>query len=129
MDENTLYELLEGLEWKDLELKESKIKVPDSAYESVSAFLNTEGGHIVLGVDDDKNIIGVLDVDKIQGDFIGELHNPMRLGAPVQFDEYHKEHDGKDVLIFYINEAQRRDKPVYVKTKKRKTCIHSQRRW
>jgi len=118
VNENTLYELLDGLEWKDIELKESRIKVPDSAYESVSAFLNTEGGHIVLGVDDDRNIVGLLDADKIQGDFIGELHNPMRFGAAIECNEYHRHHDGKDVLIFYINEAQRRDKPVYVKTKK-----------
>ena len=80
MNEDTLYELLDGLEWKDLELKASRIKVPDSAYETVSAFLNTEGGPIVLGVDDDRNIVGLLDADKILSDFIGELHNPMRFG-------------------------------------------------
>lgn len=119
MDENTLYELLEGLEWKDLELKESRVKVPESAYESVSAFLNTEGGHIVLGVNDKKEIVGVIDVDTIQSDFIGNLHNPEVFGAPVHFEEYLKKHEDKNVLIFYIPEADRKDKPVYVKTKKR----------
>ena len=118
MNEDTLYELLEGLEWKDLELKESSIKVPENAYESVSAFLNTEGGHIVLGVDDNKNIIGVQNVDQIQGAFIGELHNPARFGIQVPFDEYLKQHEDKNVLIFYIPEASRKDKPVYVKTKR-----------
>ena len=118
MNENTLYELLDGLEWKDLELKESRIKVPDSAYESVSAFLNTEGGHIVLGVNDNKEIVGVIDVDQIQNDFIGNLHNPERFGSPVTFEEFLKQHDDKNVLIFYIPEAKRKDKPVYVKTKK-----------
>jgi ATP-dependent DNA helicase RecG len=118
MDENTLYELLEGLEWNDLEFKESKTKVPDSAYESVSAFLNTQGGHIVLGVNDKREIVGVLDADKIQGDFIGELQNPVRFGTPVSFEEYLKQHEDKNVLVFYIPEARRQDKPVYVKTKK-----------
>ena len=118
MNEDTLYELLDGLEWKDLELKESKTKVPESAYESVSAFLNTEGGHIVLGVNDKKEIIGVIDVDKIQNDFIGNLHNPERFGSPVTFEEYIKQHEDMNVLVFYIPEANRKDKPVYVKTKK-----------
>ncbi len=118
MNEDTLYELLDGLEWKDLELKESKTKVPESAYESVSAFLNTEGGHIVLGVNDKKEMIGVIDVDKIQNDFIGNLHNPERFGSPVTFEEYIKQHEDMNVLVFYIPEANRKDKPVYVKTKK-----------
>ena len=118
MNENKLYELLEGLEWKDLELKESRVKVPESAYESVSAFLNTEGGHIVLGVNDKKEIVGVIDVDKIQNDFIGNLHNPERFGSPVMFEEYLKQHQDMNVLVFYIPEANRKDKPVYVKTKK-----------
>jgi len=118
VNENKLYELLDGLEWKDLELKESRVKVPESAYESVSAFLNTEGGHIVLGVNDKKEIVGVIDVDKIQNDFIGNLHNPERFGSPVMFEEYLKQHQDMNVLVFYIPEANRKDKPVYVKTKK-----------
>ena len=68
MNEDTLYELLDGLEWKDLELKESKTKVPESAYESVSAFLNTEGGHIVLGVNDKKEIISKSALWQASGD-------------------------------------------------------------
>ena len=118
MDENTLYELLDGLEWKDLELKASTISVPENAYESVSAFLNTEGGHIVLGVNDKREIIGVFDVDKIQNDFIGNLQDPERFSSPVRYEEYLKQHQDMNVLIFYIPEANRKDKPVYVKTKK-----------
>lgn len=118
MNEDTLYELLDGLEWKDLELKESTFKVPDSAYESVSAFLNTEGGHIVLGVSDDREIIGVTDVDQIQNEFIGNLRNSDRFSSSVQFTEYLKQHADKNILIFHIPEANRNVKPVYVKTKK-----------
>ena len=119
MNEHTLYQLLEGLEWKDLELKESRSAVPDSVYETVSAFLNTEGGHIVLGVNDEREIVGVIDVDKIQGEFIGQLQNPERFGCPVSFEDYLKTHEDKNVLIFYIPEANRKDKPIYVKTKKK----------
>lgn len=118
MSNDLLYTLLDGVEWKDLELKEAKHKLPESIYETVSAFLNTEGGHIILGVDDQRNITGVENADKIQNDFLGELHNPERLGSQVHCKETLKNHDGKTVLIFYIPEANRKDKPVYVKTKK-----------
>jgi ATP-dependent DNA helicase RecG len=119
MNENILYELLDGLEWKDLEFKESRTNVPESVYETVSAFLNTEGGHIILGVNDKREIVGLVDVDIIQGNFIGELQNPDRFGVPINFEEYLKIHEDKNVLVFHIPEAQRKDKPVYVKTKKK----------
>jgi len=119
LDENTLYDLLQGIEWIDLELKESREKVPESAYETVSAFLNTEGGHIILGVNDDHEITGIINVDQVQSAFIGELQNPARFGSPVHFEDYIKSHEDKNILIFYIPEARRQDKPVYVKTKKK----------
>lgn len=119
MNEEALYKLLEAFEWKDLELKEAQSALPETIFESVSAFLNTEGGHIVLGVNDAKEIVGVISVDKVQGDFIGELQNPERFGRPIRFEEYLKTYDDKNVLVFYIPEASRSEKPVYVKTKKK----------
>jgi len=119
LDENTLYELLQGIEWKDLELKESRDKVPEYAYETVSAFLNTEGGHIILGVNDNHEITGIIDADQVQNAFIGELQNPARFGSPIYFEDYLKSHEDKNILIFYIPEAQRQNKPVYVKTKRK----------
>lgn len=118
MNEETLYKLLEGLEWKDLELKASQTDVPESVYDTVSAFLNTEGGHIVLGVNDAKEIVGVINVDNIQNTFIGQLHGSEKFGRPIDFQEYLRSHEDKNILIFYIPEASRKDKPVYLKTKK-----------
>ncbi|MDQ6991440.1 MAG: putative DNA binding domain-containing protein, partial [Mariprofundaceae bacterium] len=77
------------------------------------------GGHIILGVNDQREVTGVVDVDTMQNDFIGQLQNPERFGSPIRFEEYLKAHEDKNVLIFYIHEAQRRDKPVYVKSKKK----------
>ena len=119
MNEEDLYKLLEGLEWKDLEFKEARDKVPESAYETVSAFLNTEGGHIVLGVNDSNEITGIIDADEVQNAFIGGLQNTDKFGTPVQFDDYLKTHEDKNILIFYIHEAQRQSKPVYLKTKRK----------
>ncbi len=46
MTEREILDLLSQHEWKDVEFKEAKTAVPKSAYESVSAFANTEGGHL-----------------------------------------------------------------------------------
>ena len=49
MDKAELIERLKGYEWNDVEFKEVRRDVPRSAYETVSAFANTEGGHLVFG--------------------------------------------------------------------------------
>ena len=69
-------ERLRGYEWTDIEFKEARRDVPRSAYETVSAFANTQGGHLVFGVkqsNEDFEIVGVLSVDKVQGDFMSTL--------------------------------------------------------
>ena len=38
----------------DIECKKAENFVPKSVYESYSAFANTKGGYIVLGIDEDK---------------------------------------------------------------------------
>jgi ATP-dependent DNA helicase RecG len=50
MDKEELINLIHAHEWKEVEFKEAQKKVPKSAYETVSAFANTEGGHLVFGV-------------------------------------------------------------------------------
>ena len=42
-----------------IEFKEAKEKVPTSFYETVISFANTNGGIILLGVDDDGEVIGI----------------------------------------------------------------------
>ena len=72
MTQDELIELLNAHEWRDVEFKEAQRAVPRNAYETVSAFANTEGGHLVFGVKksgQDMEVVGVLDVDKVQNEF------------------------------------------------------------
>ncbi|MDY0387675.1 MAG: ATP-binding protein [Methanolobus sp.] len=44
-----------------IEFKECVSQVNKDVYETICAFLNRSGGHIILGVDDNGNITGVED--------------------------------------------------------------------
>lgn len=46
-----------------LELKE---KLTDSLYKEVVAFLNTEGGTIIVGIKDNKEVIGLSNPNEVQ---------------------------------------------------------------
>ena len=45
---------LNDIEWNDFEVKEASGGLPKSMWETVSAFSNTEGGWIILGVKEKK---------------------------------------------------------------------------
>ena len=52
MERDELIERLKGYEWNDIEFKRARKGVPESAYETVSAFSNTAGGWLVFGIKD-----------------------------------------------------------------------------
>ncbi|MBX4261075.1 putative DNA binding domain-containing protein [Clostridium estertheticum] len=60
MTQNELMEIINNGENSYIEFKEENIKAKDLA-EEIVAFANSEGGIILIGIDDDGNIIGVKD--------------------------------------------------------------------
>ena len=84
MEKAELIERIEGYEWNDIEFKEARHAVPKNAYETVSAFANTKGGHLVFGVrqnGDEFEIVGVLAVDKVQSEFLTALRQPNKISV------------------------------------------------
>ena len=117
MNTQEILQLLNRHEWKDVEFKEAKRAVPNSAFESVSAFANTEGGHLVFGVRKDGSdfeVIGVINVDKVQNDFLTGLRSKDKISSIIQLEEHLETVFEKDILIFYIPEASRSEKPVFL---------------
>lgn len=126
MDQDELIKLLSAHEWNDVEFKEARRSVPKNAYETVSAFANTAGGHLVFGVRKDGTqfqIIGVLDVDKVQNEFVSTLRQKEKISLIINFNETLQNVDGNDLLVFYIPEASRTDKPVYLNGDSRRSFI------
>ena len=117
MKRDELVRRLEGYEWTDVEFKLARRGVPESAYETVSAFSNTGGGWLIFGVRDGAGgfeLVGVLEVDKVQNDFLSVLRSGQKLNRVVAAEERLIEDDGKALLVFHVPEARRQDKPIYL---------------
>jgi ATP-dependent DNA helicase RecG len=108
---------LNGIEWNDIEFKAATFAPPRDIYDTVSAFSNTKGGWIVLGVQAKNGafeIRGVADADEMQNGFIGTLRNKGKLSTPIQFKENILTDQDAKVLVFYIPQVSRAEKPVHL---------------
>lgn len=126
MEKEELIERLKGYEWNDVEFKKAQRGVPEAAYETVSAFSNTEGGWLVFGVQDGGGgfeVVGVLEVDKVQNDFLSVLRGGQKLNRVIAARERLIDDDGKALLVFHIPEARRQEKPIYLNGDIRRSFI------
>ena len=117
MTRDELLEGLDGFEWNDVEFKEAVREVPKDAWSTVSAFSNTAGGSLVFGVrhkDGMHEIVGVIEVDKVQSDFLSALRGGQKLNRAISVTENFIKEGKATLLVFYIPEARRQDKPVYL---------------
>lgn len=90
-----------------VEFKTSKQKLNADAFESVCAFLNRRGGHLILGVTDKKEISGV-EPDAVQGildTLATNANNPQKLNPPYYLSPETLEIEGKKVIVIYVPES------------------------
>lgn len=103
-----------------IEAKKAKGGLPGSLWETYSSFANTDGGIILLGVDekDDHSFVvsGVEDVHKLKTDFWNMVNNRQKISLNVLTNEmvHEQEVEGKSILVIRVPKADRRQKPVYV---------------
>lgn len=117
MTRDELIEKLKGFEWNDVEFKEAAREVPKDAWSTVSAFSNTAGGYLVFGVRYNNgvhDIVGVIEVDKVQNDFLSALRGGQKVNRPVSVTESYIKEGDATLLVFHIPEARRQDKPIYL---------------
>ena len=67
-----------------IEFKEARLDLPRNLFETVCAFLNRDGGVILLGVDDRGQVTGVdpAAVDRLTADIVNLSNNPQKLDPP-----------------------------------------------
>jgi len=106
---------LGGIEWDDFEAKTAKSELPKNIWETVSAFANTIGGWIVLGVAQRGQTMiveGVDNPEKIEQDFSTVLRSGQKFNQPLIFKVRKIDVDSKIVIAFYISSSK--VKPVYI---------------
>ena len=103
-----------------LEAKAAAVGLPKSLWATYSAFANTNGGIILLGVTEDAqhqlHVEGVNDADALVIDFWNIINNQSKISINVLNDKdvIVREFDGKKIIIISVPRAQRYDKPIYL---------------
>jgi len=103
-----------------LEAKLATGGLPKSIWQTYSAFANTNGGVILLGVDEtaDKslNIVGLDAPEKLISDFWNTINNSQKVSINLLNDSKVKvlEYEGKKIVAIEVPRAERADSPVYI---------------
>ena len=102
-------ELMRNRETAEVEFKSAKGGFPKSFWETYSAFANTHGGTIVLGIKEKDGVFSLndlskTDVEKMLKDFWSGVHNKNTINAClIKNDDVEvAEIDGKTVVLFHI---------------------------
>lgn len=118
---NDLLRELELLgEMAQVECKESLWQLPHNLWETVSAFANTAGGTILLGVAERRGrfeVTGLLELEKQQHDLAAGLRDMLNtpIAAHIRAHSIPAGDEKRIVLSVYIPEALRYQKPIYVR--------------
>ena len=105
-----------------LEVKKATKGLPNSIWETYSSFANSEGGLIVLGVEEDKNhqlhITGVNNPDELVRDFWNTINNQQKISLNILTDKMVSVQtvDDKQIVVIEVPRAEREMRPVYVGT-------------
>ena len=102
-----LKEIIQQGEGIDVEFKTSRSQLSDNAFESVCAFLNRQGGHLILGVNDNGTVQGVDErrVQDITNNIVTNANNPQKLHPPFYLSPEVVDYDGKKIIYFYVPES------------------------
>ena len=98
-----LLKIIKSGENAQVEFKKASNKIPDNLFDTICAMLNRLGGHIFLGVDDNKKILGIEKnkIKKMQKEFSNLCNNPEKIYPTVRLEMIPYNYDDK--IILYIN--------------------------
>ncbi|MDA8125910.1 MAG: putative DNA binding domain-containing protein [Deltaproteobacteria bacterium] len=120
--------LLDHLPGEDVDLeaklasgKDGKGELPESFWETYSAMANTEGGYVLLGVEEKPpkhfQLIGIEDTDRVLKKLWDCLNDRDKVSANLltNQDVVVKQENKKNYLIVHIPRASRSQRPVHLK--------------
>ena len=121
MDVDALIQLIDLGEGKEIEFKSSENALSKDLWETLSAFANTDGGYIILGVTEQKGgLIEITGVNNPQArlkEFWDAHNNPEKLNTPIctNSDVNIQTIDERALVIITVPRATRSLRPIYIK--------------
>lgn len=114
-----LLDRLRGPESLEVEYKRGRGGLPTDLWPTVSAFANTNGGWVLVGVreEDGRAVLDDLkNPDRRLQEFHNQVRNPQKVSRPVcgPHDASIEHLDGKALLVIRVPAAPRKDRPVYI---------------
>jgi predicted HTH transcriptional regulator len=103
-----------------IEAKKAVGGLPRSLWETYSAFANTSGGYILLGVEElpDKTFrtVALSDPEKLATEFWSTVRNREKVSVNILTDKHVQivEAGGRRIVVIEVPRADRRDRPVYI---------------
>jgi predicted HTH transcriptional regulator len=100
--------------------RDGKGALPNDIWETYSAFANTAGGDIFLGVREKKGntfeFQGIENTTKVLDEFWNGLNNPQKVSCNLLRERWVKviELDGKSLIQIHVPQANRKQKPIYL---------------
>lgn len=109
----------QGTDDGEVEVKTCETRLSADIWESVSAFANTAGGIIILGLSEKDGFAPAphFNIDRVRDQFIagiGDGGSQGCVGNPPEYELARREVDGKQVLVIEVQELDLRFKPCYV---------------
>ncbi|MBQ6718938.1 MAG: ATP-binding protein [Oscillospiraceae bacterium] len=105
-----------------IEAKQALGGLPESIWETYSAFANADGGVILLGVEElaDKSLhaLDLLDPQWLIDDFLTILNDPSQVSINLLTDSHIQIHEvnGKHIISIFVPKALPVQQPVYIGT-------------
>ncbi len=107
MNQKQLKNIINQGEGIQIEFKSSQFQLSRDVFESICAFLNRSGGHLILGVTNDGTVEGVFNdsADQIITDLVTNCNNPQKLNPTFYLSPVAVEIESKKVIYVFVPES------------------------
>ncbi|MCI0493400.1 putative DNA binding domain-containing protein [candidate division KSB1 bacterium] len=107
MNEREIQKILSKGEGYAVEFKEARDSLPENIFETVCAFLNRLGGDLLLGVNDDGDVIGInpSKVEHLKNQLVSLSNNPNKLDPPFVLYPQDVEISGRKIIYIRVPQS------------------------
>ena len=120
MEEQQIKQIISLGEGKQIEFKGAKQSVPSDLYETIVSFSNTEGGTLLLGVEDDGTVSGIKEEfkNKILKDLVSSINSPDCINPPLYLQPVPVKVDGVWIIAMQVpvsSQVHDHKKEIYIR--------------